>query len=770
MLEKLELPEGWLSLFLLFIMLISAALSVSTARWTDKLDNLTITAMLGLLAGLLLAKSRFPATIAHMFSLIYGLFAVGYLIGNLIEQPTWRERLIALGERLMTWLTKATSGGTSRDSLMFVLLMSSLFWLLGYVAAWYTFRRSSLWRAVLPTGVAVLVNYYIYTDPGISTRSTASLGPFVTLFMLAALLYAVRTNVFLRELEWRGHRAVYDVDVRIDFVRSGALLAVVAALIMIIAPGAQAAPYLGSLWADLEDVRQDVRETVSRLFASLETYGRGVANPFGSRLVLGGARQLGDQVLFDVLAPGGRYWQAVTHDYYTGDSWLNSDDHTVLLQPGQALSSQPWLMRQEITQTVTLYLPNSTQLFAAPEPLRVPQLSTRVNVSFESGLLPSASMIHSQKTLQAGNTYQIVSAVSWATRDDLRGAGNDYEQSIQERYLQLPQTVTGRTRELAQEITAGYQTAFDKAQAIEQYLRDNLRYDLNVPAPPEGQDFVDFVLFDLQVGYCDYYASSFVVLARAAGIPARLAAGYAQSDYDSEAQAYRVRARNGHSWPEVYFPDYGWIQFEPTVIIDPINWPTPPSESDDTATGGPNTGQPREPLDLAEKFRDLMRDDPEITGGPLPNLSQDEKFLELPIALVVVLLVLLALGLGGIYWATEIQGLNSLSFIERAYARMWHFAARMGIPNPPDQTPYERSTALSTLVPEGAGPIKSITDMYVVERFGRDKENGDGAQVGEKWSALRLVLWKTWLQKKLSPPQRRTGAARQKATQDKGKT
>ena len=158
MAERLRLAEGWSSFFLLMVMLLCAATSISAARWTDGLGNLATAGMLGLIMGLALAKSRFPAVIAHLFSLVYGVFTVSYLVGRMVELFTWRERVVNLGERAVTWLTKATSGGTSRDSLMFVLLLAGLFWLLGHVAAWYTFRRPRLWRVLLPMGVAMLVN------------------------------------------------------------------------------------------------------------------------------------------------------------------------------------------------------------------------------------------------------------------------------------------------------------------------------------------------------------------------------------------------------------------------------------------------------------------------------------------------------------------------------------------------------------------------------------------------------------------------------------
>jgi hypothetical protein len=99
--------------------------------------------------------------------------------------------------------------------------------------------------------------------------------------------------------------------------------------------------------------------------------------------------------------------------------------------------------------------------------------------------------------------------------------------------------------------------------AIQDALRE-LPYSLDVPSPPPGREIVSWFLGDLRRGYCDYFATAMVVLARAEGIPARLAVGYATGDYDAEADTYVVTELNAHSWPELYFPGRGWVAFEPT--------------------------------------------------------------------------------------------------------------------------------------------------------------------------------------------------------------
>ena len=84
---------------------------------------------------------------------------------------------------------------------------------------------------------------------------------------------------------------------------------------------------------------------------------------------------------------------------------------------------------------------------------------------------------------------------------------------------------------------------------------------------------VDYFLFDLKEGYCDYYATSMAILARAAGLPSRLVVGYASGDYDPANNRYVVTEADAHSWVEIYFTGRGWVEFEPTASLPLIPLP-----------------------------------------------------------------------------------------------------------------------------------------------------------------------------------------------------
>lgn len=140
---------------------------------------------------------------------------------------------------------------------------------------------------------------------------------------------------------------------------------------------------------------------------------------------------------------------------------------------------------------------------------------------------------------------------------------NDTADSIYTNYTRLPDTVTPRVRELAQEITKDKSNNYDRAKAIETYLSKNYPYTLAPGTPPRSRDFVDYFLFDGKKGYCTYYASAMTVLLRCLDIPARYVEGYILPPEKKDG-VYKVTNQQAHAWVEVYFDGFGWIPFEPT--------------------------------------------------------------------------------------------------------------------------------------------------------------------------------------------------------------
>lgn len=274
------------------------------------------------------------------------------------------------------------------------------------------------------------------------------------------------------------------------------------------------------------------------------------------------------------LPSSARYWRSYTYDMYTGSGWQSSPTIEVSYQPGQEISSISSDSFDIVTQEFRLSNAVRGTLYSAGEPVT---LDHEVLVSWRT-LVEEGSNGDSQIVGMADTfavtldtiLYQVRSQVSNASDEDLRNADETLPDWISERYLALPDTVPDRVATLAEEVVANQPTRYDQAKAIEAYLR-TFPYTLNLPAPPPDRDVADYFLFELQTGYCDYYATSMVVLARAVGVPARAVVGYVGGQYDQENDNYQVTEADAHTWVEIYFSGFGWVPFEPTAARNLID-------------------------------------------------------------------------------------------------------------------------------------------------------------------------------------------------------
>jgi len=493
-----------------------------------------------------------------------------------------------------------------------------------------------------------------------------------------------------------------------------------------------------------------VQDEWARLYSALNYQPRPNVNFFGRALALSGPANLSDVPVMDVKATQARYWRAVVYDRYTGLGWVNTDEETVFL--GAHKSAEPqaaYLMRKEITQTIQVRREGVSLLSAAPQPVRVNR-ATRVELSYlptfrgqEPPFSAEVSMLYSQVPLRNGESYQVVSSVSEAPVEQLRRAGEEYPPELLERYTQLPPDLPERVRQLAHELTKGQTNVYDKVAALESYLR-TIPYNLLIKPPPEGWDGVDYFLFENRQGYCDYYASSLAVMARALGIPARVVAGYARGEYNPQTGSFLVRENNAHSWVEVWFPGYGWIEFEPTASEPPIVRPTP--------MPGPVIGGPASALSGERPYRRLREPDEgaEDKIGPGEEASKGlSSKTRLLIVLGSGLSWILLLGLA--VWLSRQRRTSQNNRIQRFYGRMMAFAWQMNLPLSPSHTPFEQARLLAQSLPAGQEQVHILTELYVRERWGGAGavDSADQERAAEAWQVLRSILWRQWLQYRL---------------------
>ena len=412
------------------------------------------------------------------------------------------------------------------------------------------------------------------------------------------------------------------------------------------------------------------------------------------------------------------------------------------------------------------------------------------------------SLRPAQRRVRAGFTYQITGTVSGANEEALAAAGHDYPLWVSETFLQLPDyseeelaNLSTLLHTIARSFNLGPDplredrgyNPYSIASAIETYLRSAPAIDedgqivrdddgepvplypltTEIDLPPAKSDAVYWFLFENEDdgrpigGYYDYHASSMAILLRVAGIPARIATGFVLSvnNFDDRTQNYIVRGHDAYAWVEVYFPDYGWVDFDPT-----------PGTSADEAlasiAGGVGGGRriaaqrlttPR--FDLrpgvgGTNLADVVLDDilQYLAAGTLPG--ENPQFEQGPsqwywlgptIGVSIFAATALLLWL---IWRISLRGLEPT-------ARLWVSTARLarwiGVQADPSTTPQEHARQIDAML--GLGDLAlDLADHYTATRFGRktlsDEEHEQTVQI---WKRLRTSLIRCGLRIPVKP-------------------
>ncbi|MFP5298641.1 MAG: transglutaminaseTgpA domain-containing protein, partial [Actinomycetota bacterium] len=288
---------------------------------------------------------------------------------------------------------------------------------------------------------------------------------------------------------------------------------------------------------------------------------------FSPRMDLRVRGELSDELVMRVRTTAPSMLRGLIFDTYDGVAWNAPTSEPEPLPPGPVYDYPPEFrslgLRAIVSQTVYIEAEQPSIVFTGGQPERVWH-SDALSVD-ELGAL------HTSESQTSGSVYSAVSSRGAATPDELRST-NDSGRAMPdqiERYLQLPDALPQRVKDLAATITRDAPTGYDKVVAIEEYLAENYRYSLDSPVPPAGRDAVDHFLFDTEVGFCEQFASATAVMLRSLGIPARVVTGYTPGTRNVFTGYHEVRNSDAHAWVEVWFPIYGWYEFDPTFDIPP---------------------------------------------------------------------------------------------------------------------------------------------------------------------------------------------------------
>jgi transglutaminase-like putative cysteine protease len=254
-----------------------------------------------------------------------------------------------------------------------------------------------------------------------------------------------------------------------------------------------------------------------------------------------------ETVHFTVRAEAPAYWRLTAYDTYLQDGWRRSD------RPPAWSPDPPNTSRTLLSQEVTLRIP-AVVLPAAWRPVDVS------NASDTDAAVGPASGVVLDGTASPNETF-VVTSIRPET-DPAVGAGEDYPDELEERYTALPASVPDRVVSRTESVTTDADSPYETAVAVEQWFRSNYEFRMNRSAVEN--DTAAEVLFEREAAHSSLIATTMTVMLRTEGVPARYVKGYTPGVPNETNDTFVVRTVHQHAWVEVYFPEAGWVPFDPT--------------------------------------------------------------------------------------------------------------------------------------------------------------------------------------------------------------
>lgn len=723
--------EGFFSLFLLFLVVFCVIWSTQAIAWIDNLHILTLDTFVALLVGTWVAKQRrVPARLVYGVALVLALVLALWQTISLSNGGSIKAFILSIQQ----WWLVTISGGHSQDSSLLLPFFVLGCLCLAFFSAFALYRWHKPWLVVLLNmGILVfnlnfLVNVYIFL---------------LVLFLIAGLLLVLRFYLYETMQRWDLLNLRYDEDMGGNVMKAGLLIVTVILVVALVLPGNYLNPALGSLWTLQGSPLALIQSALGGVNGA--GAGRDAAlapnhGTFKDTWSLGGNPNLTKDVVLRVTYSDNtqpQYLALVNYDTYDNGWSIEhaADAQKFTLKANEALSPEA-LETHNVQQHIQVvsspqeqrpYLIGATQIIALSLPAYIVE-----------GVGGNVAWLGNNVGMNAGLRYTVTSAVSSADVAQLRsilmpdkaprqlpgGHGPEQERpvgyfspAVVTYFTQIPPQLKedGRIQALAQNIVADAhaQTMYDKAVALETYLRDHYTYNTDIH-PAKGIDPVLWFLFEnpQKNGYCNYFSTAFTLLARSIGIPAREVVGYTSGA--REQNEYVIRGIDAHSWSQVYFAGYGWINFEPSAsfktFIRPISQQFPANTTPANGTSGLTSAG------RAQGAQQQVR----TQGGVGAVAAHLQQQLGAGIGMLLVL-CLFALGGGSLVFFLWWRRLyHHYSFVTQLYGRICMLAEWAGLQRLTSQTPYEYLHQVSTEVlrsPDEVVALEHLGDMYVQERW-----------------------------------------------------
>ena len=550
----------WFSALITGLLLLTFINTLRDSYWVRTPPPLYLVGLLATLNGLLLGKTRWSIGwgLAYSFLLAvgFGIQIVGKIISGFnqfwydwLESINWQ--LFLFLERVKSWWVSTQQQRIIYDEGFWSIVLIIISWVSTTWLVICLIRGKNLWLAFVP--LLGSIAFILQSD-----RKNVGM---LLLSLLIAMVLIATQNYSKSEKKWLQQKVDYPDQLWINWSLAIAIITPTVLFLAFLAP-IVATP---EGWRDIQNWFEEIRSPRTTPVAS-ENQQRSefrvtqrseaelqLLQPLDLSYIGNPLPQMEGTVMWirvgDTIP---RPWRMAIFSTYTGSGWLEADldeDRTI------AVEGTPQIGRKALYQRFTLFRAGRGRLFAAAEPVQ--SLNQDVQL---------IALANGNSNIVSGyvQRYELISWVPNVTAEMLNAVSGEIPEEILEIYLQVPDTLPLRVNNLANRLMQAQSTVYQKVITTQEYVRQSVPYDLNAPLPDTGQDLVDYFLFEAPSGFCSYYATSMAVLLRLEGIPARVVSGYAPGIFVAEEGNFEVGGDQVHAWVEVYFPDYGWIPFEPT--------------------------------------------------------------------------------------------------------------------------------------------------------------------------------------------------------------
>lgn len=736
---RLMPEDGWLTVVLLMLAVYITIFSIQAVDppWAPGMGILTLTTGAGLLLGLVaVQQGRIPSVLVHSVFVALGIVIAFFQTADAVVGGNRQALLL----HTWIWIQRAVlRGGQSSDNAVFLLCLGILTFLLAYISVWLVLRTRRPWLFVLANGVVLLINL---------NSQAADKYIFLLLFLLVTLLLLVRFTLAENMRQWRMRGLRFSPDLSWDFMQAGAIFAVTVLLLAYLLPSGTALAGLNALATSKDNPLNEVQSKFGQLFAGLNGTGKGGLggdfNFFGNSYTLQSKVNLPDtEVLhYQLSSPGSdgsQFLITQTYDTYDGTSqWSSTQGQEENANPGIALpSSSEYVSQDSYIITFDDTPPNGQiSLFAPGSEAAGFSVASTYVVNTASGVTTRWT---ANRPLRSGESYTAVGYVSTAAVKQLQAVpwpaqakGNDkvYPPGVLQVYL--PENngyISQQVRDTALAATKGTVTMYDAAVALEDYLRAGFTYTLETTDPPPGEDAVSWFLRNKK-GFCTFFASAMALMGRSLGMPTRVAIGFASGSFDAKRNVYVVKGTQAHMWTQVYFAQYGWINFEPTSgQFSKFTRPEVAAGAPTPATSGTPgaTSTKTVPINPRDRTPD------ELAGGG--TAPQDSPVVKVGLGLSgLVIIVLVAAAAFLLWWRLLYRGLSPAAM---AFARLTRLGRWAGAPPLRAQTPNEFVERLGTVVPAQREALRQVGEIYSRERWGGRPSSATNAELPRLYERIQ---------------------------------